>query len=381
MRPCAKPPEPEPAFPWLERPLAASPAVRLLHVGERAALFCERTQALFELNTTAEAIWRGLAAGRTPAEMIVRLGSLGASAVDAEAFVASSAHAWLEAGYLAPADLAGAAERVLNLRIADLACSIGADAALMAELAAVFGQFRVEPTAGLRLRAVAEGDGYLLLVDEVPRGLFAAERIVPEVKAVLTEALARSVGDGAFLLHAALLAHDREGLLISGAPGAGKTTLALALAAHGFGYGSDDIVRVSAAANLVGVPFSPASKSGAWNLAAPYVPTLRGLPLHRRSDGQQVRYVPAGGFAGGEVDGLGWVLLLDRRPGATVALEPAAPLDALTQLIAGAFSADHRMTGEALAAFAAKVARADCRRLVYSDLGEAVAAIEALVRG
>ncbi|HEY8574438.1 hypothetical protein [Phenylobacterium sp.] len=350
---------------------AVSPAVRRIELGAAAALFSERAQQLYGLNPTADAIWQALAAGVAAEDIAADLGPQGAEYVDA------CLQPWLAAGFLVPADLVtGAPTSEHHLSIAGLACRIAIHGHL--DLSA-FAQFAAPAAeAPLQLTAVEHPLGWFLLVGDAPRGLFPPNRIVSELKAVLTDELTRAVGGGAFLIHAGLLAHERRGLLVSGHPGAGKTTLTLALAARGFGYGSDDIVRVDAG-RLEGVPFSPASKSGAWDLAAPYVPVVRDLPVHLRGDGQQVRYVPTAGFEAGDVDSLGWVLLLDRRAGARPVLEPVPPMAVLTELLASAFAADHRLSADALEAFAAQLAAADCRRLVYSDLAEAVAAIEALV--
>jgi hypothetical protein len=109
-------------FAWWESRLEGAPGVRCLRVGTRAALFCEGGQQLFELNPTAEAIWTGLAAGKTPRAVADELEALGATAADARAFVSGSAEAWVLAGQLLPAGiaerLAGAPDAELHLRLA-----------------------------------------------------------------------------------------------------------------------------------------------------------------------------------------------------------------------------------------------------------------------
>ena len=193
--------------------------------------------------------------------------------------------------------------------------------------------------------------------------------------------MAGSVPAGGFLLHAALLTSGRKGLLLVGPPGAGKSTLTLALAARGLGYGSDDIVRVSATGTFSGVRFSPALKSGSWELAAVCAPQVSMLPVHLRSDGQQVRYVPAGRLPSGDTDAIGWSLQLARRPGARAALEPIEPVEMITSLLAGAWSATYALRGDTLAALAHAFADVACHRLVYSDLDEAAELLMEHMRG
>lgn len=368
--------------------LLASPAVRLLRLGERAALFCERTQALHELNPTAAIIWSRLISGSPTGSAAAELEALGAAPADARRFVQESAEAWLEAGLLIPADLPARLSQApsveLHLRVgpaaARLALHIDPADALGREIAGVFRPFLSSPRARAASLAVATHQGrYLVASDGVPRGWLPADRVVPELKAALTERLAAATGEGAFLLHAALLSRGANGLLITGAPGAGKTTLTLALAARGLGFAADDIVQVRADGRLIGVPFSPASKAGAWPLLEPFSPGLGRLRQHLRADGQAVRYVPMP--AAVQPHRLGWIILLDRRPDGAARLEPMEPLAALAELLAGAICAERRMQGCSLEAFAKVVAGAQARRLVFSDLESALAAVEELVRG
>lgn len=364
-----------------------SPTVRCLRLGGAAALFCERRQQVFALNPTAELIWGGLAAGRSSRAVAGELEALGASAGEARRFVAESAAAWLRSGWLVAEAVVERSREPptaeMRLRIADFACVLAFHLdrgdPLPAQAEAVFGQFQSGAGGDARLSVVRDGDGYALLVNGAPHGMFAGDGIVPQIKAVVTDGLAQAVGEGAFLLHAALLARGDDGLLITGAPGAGKTTLTMALAARGLRYGSDDIVRVSPDGAMAGVPFSPAVKSGAWDLLRPYAPGLHALPTHVRADGQAVRYAPA--EMSGPVWRVRWVLTLDRRPGAAAVLAPVPALSILAELIEGGFSRDHAMRGDALEAFVGRLSGADCRWLVYSDLAGAVAAVEALVGG
>lgn len=368
---------------WRSRMLPAR-GVRAMRLGERAVLFCERSQRLFELSATGDLVWRALVQGASPEAAAEGLEAIGASPDEACAFVRSSAEAWFEAGHLAPAEIvaraAAPAEAALHLRIDRLACSVGlfGDGAhdLRRELAAAFGQF-LAPAERLAVRVdlVAQADAWFVLADGALAGRVPRERVAPELKAVVTDRLARSVSGGEFLAHAALLSRAGQGLLISGQPGAGKTTLTLALAAAGWGYGSDDIVRVSPA-GFAGVPFSPAVKAGAWPLLAERLPQIHGLATHLRRDGQHVRYATVGGFASGRVDRVRWALILDRRDGAAAALEPVDPLSMLTHLLGGAYSADHRLAGDTLQRLAERLAGVDCRKLIYSDLDGALAAIE-----
>lgn len=375
---------------WLAAPLSPSPGVRRLTVGEREVLFCERRQQLFELDAAAAAIWDGLAAGLAVQAVAEALTTQGLPPATRAALCLARAREWSEAGWLTPRAIAGRlaapATQALGLRLGPLSARLELrveNAEIGRHVQDAFGQFAQvgAATHSLRLDVVALGPRYFLMRDGVPVSVLAQERVVPEVKALLTEALCSRPLEGGIWLHAALLHRGERGLLLTAAPGGGKTTLAVALATRGFGYGTDDLVGVTREGELSGIRFSPALKPGCWPLLGSRLPALFELPVHLRDDGQQVRYLPAGGLAAPGSAAPRWTVLLDRRSGATATLQPLDPLTALTELLGSAYAADHRLAGDTLAALAARFVEMDCRRLVYSDLDDAAAAITAMIDG
>lgn len=375
--------------PWLTGRLAPAPSVRRLTLGGHKLLFCERRQQLFELDPSAAVMWDAFTAGRQLRSVAEQMAGEGLRFASALALCAASAQDWIEGGWLIPQvltdRLAGPPTHVLPLRVGGSASvlELRMDAAdpIARQLDDAFGQFLAEPaTDAMRIDVVGIQDAWWVLENGAPSGILPRERVVPEVKARLTEELCRRDAGGGFLLHAALLASSGQGLLLSGAPGAGKTTLALALAAGGLGYGSDDVVTVSPDAVFRGVPFSPAVKTGAWRILAGHYPALETLPIHQRPDDQAVRYLPARQLPAGDIVAPRWALLLERREEAPAVLEPLDPLTVLSELLGGAFAPDHRLAGDAMVALARSFADIGCYRLVYSDLTSAVTCVMDLVR-
>jgi hypothetical protein len=361
-----------------------APTVRRVLLGGRSLVFCERRQQLFELNRTADLIWRALLEESPPRAARRLCAELGFDPDQALALAQGQLEQWLDEGLWRPAGpqkLAPSAETELRLAVDGLKVQIlCADRETRERLHAVFGQFPAfagAPT--LRLGITAGADGMHLFEGDRHLGALTRQTLIPQVKALLTERVTGQSFAG-FFAHGALLAKGRTLAMLSGAPGAGKSTLALALQAAGWSLLADDLIRVDGAARFHGIPFAPATKAGAWPLLAALRPELMREPVELRSDGQTVRYAPLAPPPALKPRTPDLFIALARQPGAAAQAQPMDPVEALSALLGEAFSARGRLSADLMVRLARRLGQAHCRRLIYSALPEAVDTIEALAR-
>ena len=185
------------------------------------------------------------------------------------------------------------------------------------------------------------------------------------------------------MLHAAVLERDGRALLMPAQPGHGKTTLCAALAHRGWRLFSDEFGLVRpASTSVVPVPrpmplknasiaviraFEPAVELG------PEIPgTIKGTVAHVRA--------PTASVAGaGQAADACWVVFPRWRADARLSLEEVPRAEAFMQLATNAFN--YELLGEtAFETVRDLVDTTRCFRLVYSELDEAIAALDALAR-
>ena len=369
-------------FPWDGSVLLVNATTYRLKLGERAALFCARRQKLYEMNPSADAIWMALAAEGSPAAAARALSDNGGKPAEVVNFVRQAALGWLRGGHLVPAEvlelLSGNPAAELSLKLDELCPLLRIHGDVQPDqILSVFGQFRSQAAASREISIVGAGGLVFMFEGRQPLGAWDEQRWIPELKARLTEQYTQAVS-GAFLTHGALLSRGDQGLLLCGDPGAGKTTLTVALTAAGFQYHADDIVRIDEDGRVMGVPFSPALKSGAWAILDEITPDVRALSVYVRSDGQQVKYLPIERASRRPLP-LAAVLLLARQTEGEARIEATEPLQVLTAILGSAYSARGSLDVETLRALADAANAARGGRLSYSNLDDAVRAIGAFM--
>jgi len=93
------------------------------------------------------------------------------------------------------------------------------------------------------------------------------------------------------VIHGAAVMAPVGAVLLVGQAGAGKSTLAAALAARGFRYLADDVCPIDARGRLVPVPSSQCVKAGSWAVLDHDYPVLAQLAVRERL-GHKVKYLP-----------------------------------------------------------------------------------------
>ena len=346
-----------------------------LLLDKQPALFSAAAQKLYALNDVAALIWCCLEK-REPSSMIAdRLMEYGVSPTDAATYVYRASRRWLRLGLL-QVDVRTFDERVIarsfNVSLGRLTWTFQVTSDHLTHLLLqLFGTYAPPQDSGNILKVI-EADGHIYVFhNDTPVLTCLGDDIIPSIKAYLTEqVVTQSAHDIAF--HAACVICGTKALLLSGRPGAGKTTLAMHLAQRGFEYCADDVVLIRPDGSMTGVPFAPTIKSGAWGILKKSRPDLEGIAVHRRRDGKRVKYLPVLSMVqNGSVIPVGWIMFIKRRSGGAAKLTPLTRLDALKRLIKSSFLPGGRMSHAALISIKHAIGHADSFELSYSNVKDA----------
>ncbi len=176
------------------------------------------------------------------------------------------------------------------------------------------------------------------------------------------------------VLHAAGVSRTGRGVLLIGPGGAGKTTLAAALNAEGFGLLGDDVVPVNLDGHLLGLGMNLCLKAGSWPALAPWLPDLDRARLIERA-GQPVRFSPPPGpLTRGPVP-VGAFLFPRYQPGSEPALQPLEPVAVLREIVM-AEPVISTLDAERLNTLTDWVSSAPAFALTYAHLDQALALTE-----
>ncbi|AEH85273.1 hypothetical protein Mesop_0780 [Mesorhizobium opportunistum WSM2075] len=276
-------------------------------------MFSESQQRIYRLDKDSGSVWFDIVAGTQPDTVTQNFARRVKCAPDeASGYVSNCVAQWLAMGFLCHWPQQGSLPSVLPLRqtsaakagdiysIAGARIAISfADARSKKAWEALAGHLRKQAAGSSKTQVVEANlsvdqyrDGYRI------RGLSSdfTEYADPAAVAVgLKEAVMHVVLDRQpywIALHSAALRADAGAVLLAGASGRGKTTLAALLNALGMSAFSDDVTLVSSRRPRIwGMPFSFAVKPGSWDRLRSSVPSLDRLPEFRRPDGRTVKYL------------------------------------------------------------------------------------------
>jgi hypothetical protein len=358
--------------------LRPSDGASFLLLGDQSAIFSETAQKIYALNDVAACIWCRLEDGETIDAICDGLIESGVAPNLARKYVAQALRSWHKLGLLksdwhSDHDLTPSAYS-FNIRVADFRATIRVASERVTQLLTLFDHQTVPLQNGSHVLDIVEA-GHLIQVFHNKRGVICCEAVelAPALKAYITDQVVAASSPNV-VFHAACLERDGRSVLISGRPGAGKTTLSLRLAAAGFEYGADDIVLVGPDGKATGVPFAPSIKPGAWQIVSQFRPDINEAIVHRRPDGKRVRYVKPMRIARGGGSAVGWILFIRRGRGSTK-LRPLKRIEVMRRLMEASYSPGEKMNLAMCNALKQTINGADCFELTYSDSAEASDAI------
>lgn len=350
----------------------------LHQVDGRWILFSERRQKLFELNDAAACLACRLSDGATYESLLDDLLREGLDHANAAAGIREMLMAWSKED-LAVADCSFTSdpyEDWQSIELAGLTTSVSyGTRQLSAKIAPSFQHLQADLRPGsTAYELVSCGDFALISRNREPAAIMAAQQAAPTLKTFLTEDILHA-WKGFTALHAACLAHKQHALLLCGSPGAGKSTLSVALEATGFAYGGDDITLMDHSGLVRGVDFAFTAKERSWQLLREFRSDLRDHQIHRRLDGKRVRYLPPLYPGLSDWMPVRWIIRLRRRSGVPSTLIRRGRVDALSDLLGEAYSKSGRTRVEDLHMLLDVLSDVQCYELQYSDLNEAVRAL------
>ncbi|WP_176442928.1 hypothetical protein [Tropicimonas sediminicola] len=244
----------------------------------------------------------------------------------------------------------------------------------LARLRCVFRHLETPALPDAEVVIVEREDGVGIAFSGDAPESYAWHEAGPALKLLITElALDAAMG---MTLHLGTLQRDNEALLLVGEPGAGKSTLSVALGSGDFELWGDDLAELRPDGRVQALPLPATLKDGAWPMLAHLHPELEGGEAFVRPDDKTVKYLPLPPATKAPVLRARCALSLRRDDAAPPGLEPLDAKDFIAAMIAGGWSGDHRLTPDDFDGLAACADGIAFFRATYPDLPTALSLVE-----
>lgn len=352
--------------------------VSFLLLGDQSAVFSESSQKIYALNQVAAYIWCQLEEGEAVEAIRDGLIESGVTEDLAGKYVSQAMGMWHKLGLLKPDWPSGSEPshfaQSFSIHIAGFGATIRITTQRLANLLTLFDHQRVSIEELDNVIDVIDANKFVQVFHN-KCGVFCCDpvELAPTLKAYVTEQVV-ALSPPNVLVHAACLHRNGKSLLISGRPGAGKTTLSMRLGEAGFEYGGDDIVLIAPDGTATGVPFAPAIKPGAWEIVRQFRPDLEKAIVHRRPDGKRVRYLRPQRVSRASGSAVGGILFIRRGQG-PAKFTQLDRIEVMRRLMEGSYSPGEKMTLAMCNALKLAINGADCFELNYADSADACDAI------
>lgn len=211
----------------------------------------------------------------------------------------------------------------------------------------------------------------------------APDTLLNVLRLVLAEA-SLAASEDEWAVHAAAVVHNNRAVLLPGAAGQGKSTLALGLAAAGATLlGDDTVVLARNTLDVRAMPFPLCIKRGSWRLADALLEAPGKSIVGQRLDGVAVRWFPQSAgiqFADpGEQFAAGCLVFPSYVEGSATSLARLDADDVMRRLVPGLHAVGAGLTAHKVDHLIAWVKSRPCYALRYSELEAGVSAVLQLI--
>jgi hypothetical protein len=231
----------------------------------------------------------------------------------------------------------------------------------------------VSPTIVIDINAKMLDNGHLrsdvyrdgVAVGRAPR----LSEMAPIVKAALWQS-AINAHDFLFYFHAGVVGTGAGCVLLPAAAGSGKSSLTAALVHRGFRYFSDEVALIEPFTFCVSpMPLAMCIKSTGWDLIARYYPEILSLPVHVRSDGKVLHYLPPPADAAEQIPMPVRHIIFPRyEQDAPTRLARVKRSEALGRLMGECLALRQRLDHENVRQIVGWIAGIECYELTFSSL-------------